>query len=314
MAKEKKVKEKKVLEGLAKFNRVSMPVNILFSVIFIIAALCCVIPLIFVIIISFTDKTSIAAIGYFFVPQKWSFAAYEMLWDTKESILRAFGISIFITVVGTVLGLFLNASIGYVLSRKSFKFRKLYTWIVFIPMIFNGGMVSTYLVYTQLLGLRDNILVLILPLAVSSFNVIILRTFFTTTVPDSLIESGKIDGASQLRIFFQIVLPISLPALATIGLFLCFGYWNDWWHAFMYINDAKLYPLQYVLINIEKTMDFFTQNAAFIGYEAYELQQRLPQDGMRMALVVVIVLPIACAYPFFQKYFVSGLTIGAVKG
>ena len=314
MAKEKKVKEKKVLEGLAKFNRVSMPVNILFSVIFIIAALCCVIPLIFVIIISFTDKTSIAAIGYSFVPQKWSFAAYEMLWDSKESILRAFGISIFITVVGTVLGLFLNASIGYVLSRKSFKFRKLYTWIVFIPMIFNGGMVSTYLVYTQLLGLRDNILVLILPLAVSSFNVIILRTFFTTTVPDSLIESGKIDGASQLRIFFQIVLPISLPALATIGLFLCFGYWNDWWNAVMYITDAKLYPLQYVLINIEKSMDFFTQNAAFIGYEAYELQQRLPQDGMRMALVVVIVLPIACAYPFFQKYFVSGLTIGAVKG
>ena len=308
------MKEKKVLEGLAKFNRVSMPVNILFSVIFIIAALCCVIPLIFVIIISFTDKTSIAAIGYSFVPQKWSFAAYEMLWDSKESILRAFGISIFITVVGTVLGLFLNASIGYVLSRKSFKFRKLYTWIVFIPMIFNGGMVSTYLVYTQLLGLRDNLLVLILPLAVSSFNVIILRTFFTTTVPDSLIESGKNDGASQLRIFFQIVLPISLPALAAIGLFLCFGYWYDWWHAFMYINDAKLYPLQYVLINIEKTMDFFTQNAAFIGYEAYELQQRLPQDGMRMALVVVIVLPIACAYPFFQKYFVSGLTIGAVKG
>ena len=314
MAKEKKVKEKKVLEGLAKFNRVSMPVNILFSVIFIIAALCCVIPLIFVIIISFTDKTSIAAIGYSFVPQKWSFAAYEMLWDSKESILRAFGISIFATVVGTVLGLFLNASIGYVLSRRSFKFRKLYTWIVFIPMIFNGGMVSTYLVYTQLLGLRDNILLMILPLAVSSFNVIILRTFFTTTVPDSLIESGKIDGASQLRIFFQIVLPISLPALATIGLFLCFGYWNDWWNAFMYINDAKLYPLQYVLINIEKSMDFFTQNAAFIGYEAYELQQRLPQDGMRMALVVVIVLPIACAYPFFQKYFVSGLTIGAVKG
>ena len=314
MAKEKKVKEKKVLEGLAKFNRVSMPVNILFSVIFIIAALCCVIPLIFVIIISFTDKTSIAAIGYSFVPQKWSFAAYEMLWDSKESILRAFGISSFITVVGTVLGLFLNASIGYVLSRKSFKFRKLYTWIVFIPMIFNGGMVSTYLVYTQLLGLRDNILVLILPLAVSSFYVMILRTFFSSRVADSLIESGKIDGASQLRIFFQIVLPISLPALATIGLFLCFGYWNDWWHAFMYINDAKLYPLQYVLINIEKTMDFFTQNAAFIGYEAYELQQRLPQDGMRMALVVVIVLPIACAYPFFQKYFVSGLTIGAVKG
>lgn len=314
MAKEKKVKEKKVLEGLEKFNRVSKPVNVLFSIIFIIAALCCVIPLIFVIIISFTDKTSIAAIGYSFFPKKWTLSAYEMLWKSRDSIIRAFGVSIFVTVVGTVLGLFLNATIGYVLSRRSFKFRKLYTWLVFIPMIFNGGMVSTYLIYTQFLGLRNNILVLILPLAVSSFNVIILRTFFQTTVPDSLIESGKIDGASQLRIFFQIVLPISLPALATIGLFLCFGYWNDWWNAFMYIDDKALFPLQYVLINIERTLEFFTQNAAFIGYEAYQLVALLPQDGMKMALVVVIVLPIACAYPFFQKYFVSGLTIGAVKG
>jgi len=314
MAKEKKVKEKKVLEGLAKFNRVSKPANIIFSIIFIIAALCCVIPLIFVIIISLTDKTSIAAIGYSFFPQKWSLSAYEMLWKSRDSIIRAFGVSIFITVVGTVLGLFLNATMGYVLSRRSFKLRKLYTWLVFIPMIFNGGMVSTYIIYTQLLGLRDNILVLILPLAVSSFNVIILRTFFQTTVPDSLIESGKIDGASQLRIFFQIVLPISLPALATIGLFLCFGYWNDWWNAFMYLNDPALFPLQYVLINIERTFEFFTKNAAFIGYEAYQLSAMLPEDGMKMALVVVIVLPIACAYPFFQKYFVSGLTIGAVKG
>ncbi len=314
MAKEKKVKEKKVLEGLAKFNRVSKPANIIFSIIFIIAALCCVIPLIFVIIISFTDKTSIAAIGYSFFPQKWSLSAYEMLWESRDSIVRAFGVSIFITVVGTVLGLFLNATMGYVLSRRSFKLRKLYTWLVFIPMIFNGGMVSTYIIYTQLLGLRDNILVLILPLAVSSFNVIILRTFFQTTVPDSLIESGKIDGASQLRIFFQIVLPISLPALATIGLFLCFGYWNDWWNAFMYLNDPALFPLQYVLINIERSFEFFTKNAAFIGYEAYQLSAMLPQDGMKMALVVIIVLPIACAYPFFQKYFVSGLTIGAVKG
>lgn len=314
MAKEKKVKEKKVLEGLAKFNRVSKPVNVLFSIIFIIAALCCVIPLIFVIIISFTDKTSIAAIGYSFFPKKWTLSAYEMLWESRDSIIRAFGVSIFVTVVGTVLGLFLNATIGYVLSRRSFKFRKLYTWLVFIPMIFNGGMVSAYLIYTQFLGLRNNILVLILPLAVSSFNVIILRTFFQTTVPDSLIESGKIDGASQLRIFFQIVLPISLPALATIGLFLCFGYWNDWWNAFMYIDDKALFPLQYVLINIERSLEFFTQNAAFIGYEAYQLAALLPQDGMKMALVVVIVLPIACAYPFFQKYFVSGLTVGAVKG
>lgn len=307
-------KEKKVLEGLAKFNRVSKPMNILFSVVFIFAALCCVIPLIFVVIISFTHKDSIARNGYTFFPDQWSLQAYSTLWDSRESIVRAFGISVLITVVGTVLGLFLNASMGYVLSRSSFKFKGLYTIIVFIPMIFNGGMVSSFLIMTQLLHLRDNLLALILPLAVSSFNIIIMRTFFTTTVPDSLVESGKIDGASQLRIFFQIVLPISLPAMATIGLFLSFAYWNDWWQALMYLNNQDLYPLQYVLISIERSIDFVTKNAAYMGMSAVEISAKLPQDGVKMALVVIAVLPIACSYPFFQRYFVSGLTIGAVKG
>ena len=307
-------KEKKVLEGLAKFNRVSKPMNILFSVIFIFAALCCVVPLIFVVIISFTHKDSIARNGYTFFPDQWSLQAYSTLWDSRESIVRAFGISVLITVVGTVLGLFLNASMGYVLSRSSFKFKGLYTIIVFIPMIFNGGMVSSFLIMTQLLHLRDNLLALILPLAVSSFNIIIMRTFFTTTVPDSLVESGKIDGASQLRIFFQIVLPISLPAMATIGLFLSFAYWNDWWQALMYLNNQDLYPLQYVLISIERSIDFVTKNAAYMGMSAVEISAKIPQDGVKMALVVIAVLPIACSYPFFQRYFVSGLTIGAVKG
>lgn len=312
MAKTKK--EKPVLEGLAKFNRVSMPMNILFSIIFIIAALCCVIPLIFVIIISLTDKTSISAIGYSFFPQKWSLAAYSELWNNREQIITSFLISIVVTVGGTVLGLFLNASMGYVLSRSSFKLKKLYTWIVFIPMVFSGGMVSMYLIITQFLYIQDTLLVLILPLAVASFYVIILRTFFQTTVPDSLIESGKIDGASQLRIFFQIVLPISLPALATIGLFLSFAYWNDWWQAYMFINEKSLWPLQYFLIQIDRSIQAMINNAQYIGVSAVELANRIPTDGMKMALVVVIVIPIACSYPFFQKYFISGLTIGAVKG
>ncbi len=312
MAKTKK--EKPVLEGLAKFNRVSMPMNILFSIIFIIAALCCVIPLIFVIIISLTDKTSISAIGYSFFPQKWSLAAYSELWNNREQIVTSFLISIVVTVGGTVLGLFLNASMGYVLSRSSFKLKKLYTWIVFIPMVFSGGMVSMYLIITQFLYIQDTLLVLILPLAVASFYVIILRTFFQTTVPDSLIESGKIDGASQLRIFFQIVLPISLPALATIGLFLSFAYWNDWWQAYMFINEKSLWPLQYFLIQIDRSIQAMINNAQYIGVSAVELANRIPTDGMKMALVVVIVIPIACSYPFFQKYFISGLTIGAVKG
>ena len=236
------------------------------------------------------------------------------MWNNREQIITSFLISIVVTVGGTVLGLFLNASMGYVLSRSSFKLKKLYTWIVFIPMVFSGGMVSMYLIITQFLYIQDTLLVLILPLAVASFYVIILRTFFQTTVPDSLIESGKIDGASQLRIFFQIVLPISLPALATIGLFLSFAYWNDWWQAYMFINEKSLWPLQYFLIQIDRSIQAMINNAQYIGVSAVELANRIPTDGMKMALVVVIVIPIACSYPFFQKYFISGLTIGAVKG
>lgn len=310
----KKNKEEKIIEGVAKYNRVSKPTNLLFSLIFLISALCAVIPVVFVVILSFTDKTSIANIGYSFFPETWSLQAYKTLWDMRSSIFVSFGISLLITVLGTVIGLFLNATMGYVLSRRSFKFRKLYTMIVFIPMVFNGGMVANYLVVTQMLRIQDTLWALILPIAVMSFYVIILRTFFTTTVPDSLIESGKIDGASQLRIFFQIVLPISLPALATVGLFLSFAYWNDWFQALMYIESTDLYPLQFVLVNMERTLDFMIRNADKMGISATEYLLKMPQDGFKMAVVVIAVVPIACSYPFFQKYFISGLTIGAVKG
>lgn len=308
-------KEKKTLEGLAKFNRVKPVTNIIYSLVFIILALMCLIPLIFVIIISFTDTQSIAIQGYSFFPSGWSVQAYESMFANSYSLLRALGNTLFVVVVGTVLGLVLNATMGYVLSRSNFKLKKLYTWIVFIPMVFNGGMVSSFMVNTNVLHLKDTIWALILPLAVSSFYIIILRTFFTTTVPDSLIESGKIDGASQLRIFFQIVVPISLPALATVGLFLAFTYWNDWFQALLYVtNETALWPLQYMLMSIEKNLQFLAQNPAMAGMAAAELLAKLPQDGVRMALVVLTVVPIACTYPFFQRYFISGLTIGAVKG
>lgn len=311
----KKEKEEKVIEGVAKYNRVSMPINIIFSILFIVLALCCIIPLVFTIIVSFTDKSSIARNGYSFLPDMWSTQAYESLLENYYSILRAFGISLLVTISGTVLGLFLNATMAYVLSRPSFKFRKFYTWLVFIPMVFQGGMVAAYMIIGQTLNLKATIWALILPLCVGSFYVIIMRTFFQTTVPDSLIESGKIDGASQLRIFFQIVLPISLPALATVGLFLTFTYWNDWFQAMLYNNSAQeLWPLQYVLIGIEKNLQFLANNPQMGGMAAAELLAKLPADGVRMALVVITVLPITCSYPFFQKYFISGLTIGAVKG
>lgn len=309
-----KVKEKKMLEGLEKFNKVSKPTNAIFTILFTLLALICIVPVIFVVIISFSSADSIAINGYSFWPSAWSLDAYAYLWDTKDMIGKAFGISILVTVVGTIIGLFLTTAMGYVLSRPQYKLKGFLTWVVFIPMIFSGGLVATYNVYTTTLHINNSIWVLILPMAVSSFNVVICKTFFRSTIPDSIVESAKIDGAAQLRIFFGIVLPISLPVLATIGLFLTFGYWNDWWLSLMYIDNRDLYSLQAVLMSVEKNIDFLAQNASSLGITAAEYAAKMPREAMRMAMAVVIIFPIACAYPFFQKYFVSGLTIGAVKG
>lgn len=307
-------KKKDLVDGIERFNRVSVPSNILFSAIFIILGLLTVIPLIFVIIVSFSSAESVQKIGYSFVPLEWSLESYEYLWNLKEVVGRSIIVSIGTTVVGTIVGLLLNSAMAYTLSRRSFALRKHFTMLIFIPMLFNGGLVSTYLINTQVLKLKNTYWSLILPIAVSSFYIIVLRTFFQTTIPDSLVESAEIDGASQFTIYARIVMPISLPALATIGLFLSFSYWNSWFPAMLYLESSHkhMYPLQYVLMSIEKSIQFLTDSANFLVPQ--EALRSMPQESIRMALVVVVVLPIAASYPFFQKYFISGLTIGAVKG
>ena len=289
--------------GFDRFNRVSKGANAVLNIIFIIMSLLCVIPILLVVAISFSAEDSITEYGYRFIPKIFSLEGYTFLASQSTMLLRALGVSLFVTIVGTVLGVMLTTLMGYVLSRPNYKLNGFLTMVVFIPMVFNGGLVSTYFVVSQLLGLKNTIWALILPLAVSSFNVIICRTFFKTTVPESLIESAKMDGASQLTIFSRIVLPISLPVLATIGLFLCFAYWNDWYQS-----------LQALLNQILTNIQMLVQNAATLGASAAEMLAKMPKEAARMSIVVIIVLPIACAYPFFQQYFISGLTVGAVKG
>ena len=307
-------KEKVALDGLEKFNRISNPTNALFNLIFLIISLTCIIPIILVVSISFTAESSIQEYGYSLLPREFSAEGYTFLLKQGTMILQALGISLFVTIVGTVLGVLLTTLMGYSMSRPAYRLKGLLTWIVFIPMVFNGGLVSTYFIVGNLLGLKNTIWALILPLVVSSFNVIICKTFFKQTVPDSLIESGKIDGAGQFTIFFRIVLPISLPLLATIGLFLCFAFWNAWYQSMLYIDDAKLKSLQALLQSILTNITALAQQIAMVGGDTAALIANMPQEAARMAIVVIIVLPIACAYPFFQKYFISGLTVGAVKG
>ncbi|SFR65698.1 carbohydrate ABC transporter permease [Anaeromicropila populeti] len=296
-----------------KINRISKKTNFIFSAIFFLLALICVVPVVYIIIISFSSSESIAAKGYSFFPDSLTLEAYQYLWNNKVMILKAFGVSATVTITGTIVGLFLTSSMGYVLTRSKFKLKGLLTWVVFIPMVFGGGLVSTYNVYTTVLGLKDSVWVLILPMAVSSFHVIIAKTFIRTTIPQSIFESAEIDGASQLRIYFQMVIPLSKPLLATIGLLLSFGYWNDWWLSLMYIDSRDLYSLQAVLMSIERNIEYLAQNANTMGISSAQYAATMPKESMRMAMAVLIVVPIACVYPFFQRYFVSGLTIGSVK-
>lgn len=300
--------------GLEKFNRTNKAVNLFFNLVFIMLALFCVIPVIVVLSISFSSEESIRETGYHLLPVALSAEAYVYIIKQGTMILRALGVSALVTVAGTVLGVLLTASMGYVLSRPNYKLRGFLTWVVFIPMVFNGGLVSSYFINTNLLGLKDSIWALILPLAVSSFNVIICKTFFKSTIPDGLIESAEIDGASQLRIFFSIIMPISLPVIATIGLFLCFAYWNDWFQSMLYIDNQNLYSLQALLNSLMSNVDALAKNAASMGVSYAMLVATMPKESARMAVAILIVLPVAFAYPFFQKYFISGLTVGAVKG
>ena len=314
MAKKQKINAD-MNDNMTRLNRINPVTNVLFNLLFVILALCCVVPILFIFIISITDEQVIRTQGYqFFVTAETvSGEAYKYLWSQRSTILNAFWVSVEVTVLGTVLGVALTCLMGYVLSRAEHKLNNFLTIMVFIPMVFGGGLAASYVVNTQILHLDDTLWILILPLAVSSFNVTIARTFFRTTVPDSIIESARIDGASQWTIFFRIVMPISKPVLATIGLFLAFGYWNDWYQSMLYIKSDELKSLQAMLNSMQKDLEFLTKNPT-AGLSQADMIKSMPQESVRMAIAFVVAVPIACIYPFFQKYFISGLTVGAVKG
>lgn len=305
----KAVKEEKE----SRFNRIKGSTNIAFNIIFVLIALTCIFPVVFVFSISITDEQSIEQFGYQVIPKVLSNAAYAFLWNERNTILRALFVSVFVTVAGTILSVILTTLMGYVLSRPGYKLKPFFTWVVFIPMIFNGGMLAGYVVNANILHLRDTMWALILPLAVSSFNVVICKTFFKTTIPDSVIESAKIDGATQMKIFSRIVIPLSKPIFATIGLFASFGYWNDWFQSSLYITDKKMQSLQALLNAIQKDIDYIANNP-YGGLSMQLYKSTMPTESVRMAIAIVIIVPIALIYPFFQRYFISGLTIGAVKG
>ncbi len=272
-------------------------------------AIICLIPFIMLVSGSFTSENWIRFHGYGLIPGEFSMEAYRIIFKTPERIIRAYGVSIMITVIGVAIGLFLTALTAYVISRKDFKYRNALSFFFYFTTLFNGGMVSTYIYYIQYLHLKDSYLALILPMVFNVFYLLIMRTF-VNNIPVALIESAKLDGAGEWRIFFTIILPLLQSGLATIGLFLALGYWNDWYNAMLYMSTESKYPLQYMLYSIQQQAQALARIASQAGISV----QDLPSSSLKMAMAVVATGPIVIVYPFVQKYFVAGITIGSVKG
>ncbi|WP_433940459.1 carbohydrate ABC transporter permease [Paenibacillus lautus] len=273
----------------------------------------CILPFFLLIQASLTDHQAIIRDGYSFFPSEYSLDAYRYLLQGGSGILRSYAITLFITVVGTVSSLFMSALLAYPLSRRDYPARNPLAFIVFFTLLFNGGLVPTYLVYTQLFDLKNTIWALIVPgLLMNGINVMLIRTYFLTSIPMPVIESASIDGAGEWRTFRSIVLPLSMPILATVGLFQTIAYWNDWNNALIYLTDSKLYGIQPLLNRILMDAQFLAGNTSWGS--ANMINNSAPIETVKMAIAVIGVVPMLLAYPFFQKYFVKGIVVGAVKG
>ena len=285
--------------------------RLLANIVFILASAVCILPFLLMISSSFSSEKSILVSGYSFWPRQFSLEAYRYLATNAAYLGHAYGITFFVTIFGTAIGLCMTLMLAYPLSRSDMPFRNKISFLVFFTMLFNGGLVPTYLLYNNIFHIKNTIIALLVPyLLMNGFNVLITKTFFVTNIPPAIIESAYIDGAGELMIFSKIILPLSLPIIATIGLFIGIGYWNDWFNGMIFLNDAKLFSIQNVLNQMLQNIQFM-QNNPDIGTRT---TVELPQTTVKMAIAVIGALPILIIYPIFQKYFVKGIVIGAVKG
>ena len=279
-----------------------------------IAAVVTILPLILLFISSITANKDITLYGYSFVPKHLSMEAYSYIWNERMQIFRAYFITVFVTAVGTGVGLSISVLYAYALSKPYFPGKKFFSFFILFTMLFNGGLVPSYIMYTRYLHMKNTILALIIPgLLMNAFNVILIRSYFQNNVPLSLVEAAQIDGAPEFQVVLKVVLPMSKPIIATIGLFIGVAYWNDWQNGLYYVTDEKIYSIQQILNNMLKNIEYLSKNATSVA-KSTSLAGTLPAATVRMAIAVIGLLPILVIYPFVQKYFVKGISLGAVKG
>lgn len=286
------------------FNRVA---TIILAVLVTITLL----PILLIVVASFTKETSLLQNGYSFLPKQWSLDAYYYIVRQGSVILRAYGVSLLVTVVGTVLSVVITTTLAYPMSKRAFKFSGPLSFFVFFTMLFSGGIVPSYIMWTNLFHIKNTIWALIVPnYLVSAFNVILVKNFYSNNIPQELIEAAELDGATEMQSFTRMIFPMARPVVATISLFTALCYWNDWTNGLYYVDNQKLYSIQLLLMKIMNNIEALKANANLAGAAAVDL----PGTSVRMAIAFIGILPILILYPFVQKYLVEGVVIGAVKG
>lgn len=293
-------------------NKNNLAIPSFSHIFFIIFSILCILPFVLLISISLSKEADIVKYGYSFIPKNIDFSAYKIVFLNPEQLIDSYKVTIMSTAVGTFLSLLVMSLAAYPLSRTDFKYRKVVTFYLFFTMLFNGGLVPSYILNSQYLKLSDTFWILVIPTLVNAWHVILLRTFFQS-IPPSIFESAKIDGASEFTIYYKIVIHLSKPALATIGLFGVLMRWNDWFTALLYIRNQKLLTLQYLLQRIILEMRLLEDASQNLPQDLL-VNAKIPTESLRMAMVVLVAGPMLVVFPFFQKYFVKGLTVGSVKG
>lgn len=298
---------------MAKRNR---GYQIMINAVMLLVVVTVVVPFLLLFMSSITDENTLLVNGYSFFPEKFSLRAYAYIFRSGDKIFRAYGMTVLVTLLGTLVNVTLSALFAYPLSLKNLPGKRGITFFVFFTMLFNGGLVPSYILWSNYIGVKDSIWGLLLPgLLMSAMNVLLIRTYFSTSIPDTLFEAAEIDGAGQMTIFAKIVLPLGKPILVTIGTFSGLAYWNDWTNGLYYITKrTELFTIQNLLNQMVSDLQFLSQNAGNVSSDVALELSKVPSTGVQMAIAFVAILPIILIFPFLQKYYAKGIALGAVKG
>lgn len=301
--------------SFSRINRVKPRTNAIISIVLALIAIMTVLPMVLVFSISISTSESLTYHGFSFIPSAVTFTAYESLFKTGSQLIDSYIVTISTTLIATTLSVLMMSMYAFVLAQQRFAAKKAYTFILFFTMLFTGGLVPSYIINVNYLNLYDSFMILVLSELINGFNVIVLRTFISTTIPTEMLDAAQIDGANEFTVYASIVLPLAKAGLATVALFVLVTKWNDWFVGMLYIDNPKLIPLQTMLTRIQQKIDFIKNNSSIASTpDGMALLDSMPTEQTRMAIVVISTLPVLFAYPFFQRYFIQGMTVGSVKG